>query len=212
NEVVYVVIGVTEDGYREILGFYVGGQESSLGWKDVLSDIYRRGCEEVLLGIFDGLPGLEEAMKTIFPKADVQRCVVHKVRNTLNKVRKKDRSAMSEDMRAIYQSNSHAEEEKQLASFCETWQTKYPAIAKSSREDIQALTTFLKYPSSIRPMIYTTNMIERTMNSLPSKEAVEKVIYLISDECNAKWATRKLRGFKEASSELNTMFEERYRF
>lgn len=71
NEVVYVVIGVTEDGYREIFGFYVGGHESFLGWKDVLSDIYRRGCEKVLLGIFDGLPGLEEVMKTIFPKADV---------------------------------------------------------------------------------------------------------------------------------------------
>ncbi|GEL07223.1 IS256 family transposase [Salisediminibacterium halotolerans] len=210
NEVVYVVIGVTEDGYREILGFYVGGQESSLGW------------EEVLLGIFDGLPGLEEAMKTIFPKADVQRCVIHKVRNTLNKVRKKDRFAISEDMRAIYQSNSDAEAKEELTSFCETWQTKYPAIAKTWREDIHVLTTFLKYPWSIRPMIYTTNMIERTMkelkkrlktmNSLPSEEAVEKVIYVISEECNAKWATRKLRGFKEASSELNTMFEERYGF
>lgn len=131
NEVVYVVIGVTEDGYREILGFYVGGQESSLGWEEVLSDIYRRGCEEVLLGIFDGLPGLEEAMKAIYPKADVQRCVVHKVRNTLNKVRQKDRSAISEDMKAIYQSKSNEEAEKQLGAFCENWQKKYPKITKS---------------------------------------------------------------------------------
>ncbi|PBB04570.1 MULTISPECIES: IS256 family transposase [Salimicrobium] len=220
NEVVYVVIGVTEDGYREILGFYVGGQESSLGWEEVLSDIYRRGCEEVLLGIFDGLPGLEEAMKAIYPKADVQRCVVHKVRNTLNKVRKKDRSAISEDMKAIYRSNSKEEAEKQLDTFCDTWQKKYPKIARSWREDFHVLITFLNYPSSIRPMIYTTNIIERTMkefkkrlktmNSLPSEEAVEKVIYMVSDECNTKWSTRRLRGFKEASPELHTMFEERY--
>lgn len=220
NEVVYVVIGVTEDGYREILGFYVGGQESSLGWEEVLSDIYRRGCEEVLLGIFDGLPGLEEAMKAIYPKADVQRCVVHKVRNTLNKVRQKDRSAISEDMKAIYQSKSNEEAEKQLGAFCENWQKKYPKITKSWREDFNVLTTFLNYPSSIRPLIYTTNIIERTMkefkkrlktmNSLPSEEAVEKVIYMVSDECNTKWSTRKLSGFKIAGPELRDMFEDRY--
>ncbi|WP_188634433.1 IS256 family transposase, partial [Lentibacillus kapialis] len=75
NEVVYIVIGITEEGYREILGFYVGGQESALGWKDILCDLYERGVEEVLLGVFDGLPGLEAAMKEIYPKADVQRCV-----------------------------------------------------------------------------------------------------------------------------------------
>ncbi len=162
NEVVYVVIGVTEDGYREIFGFYVGGQESSLGWEEVLSDIYRHGCEEVLLGIFDGLPGLEEAMKAIYPKADVQRCVVHKVRNTLNKVRQKDRSAISEDVKAIYQSKSSEEAEKQLGAFCENWQKKYPKITKSWREDFNVLTTFLNYPSSIRLIISTTNIIEST--------------------------------------------------
>ncbi|MBM7697626.1 transposase-like protein [Salimicrobium jeotgali] len=120
NEVVCVVIG-----------FYVGGQESSLGWKEVLSDLYRRGCEEVLLGSFDGLPGLEEAMKAVYPKADVQRCVVHKVRNTLNKVWKKGRSAISEDLKVIYHSNSSDEAEKQLDAFWDTWQKKYPKIAKS---------------------------------------------------------------------------------
>lgn len=89
NEVIYFVVGVTEDGYRELLSFYVGGQENALGWKEMLQDLYQRGLKEVLLGVFDGLPGLEEAFKSIYPKADVQRCVVHKVRNTLNRVRKK---------------------------------------------------------------------------------------------------------------------------
>ncbi|CDQ19649.1 IS256 family transposase [Halobacillus karajensis] len=210
NEVVYVVIGVTEDGYREILGFYVGGKECSTGWKEVLRDIHTRGCEEVLLGVFDGLPGLEEAMKEVYPRADVQRCIVHKVRNTLNQVRKKDQSAVAEDVKSIYQSNSTDEAHKQLEAFREKWDKRYPKIAKSWREDFSALTAFMAYPSSIRPMIYTTNIIERTMkefkkrlktmNSLPSEQAVEKVIYLVSDECNTKWATRKLRGFKEAAN------------
>jgi putative transposase len=109
NEVVYLVVGVTEDGHREILGFYVGGQESALGWKEILLDLYDRGVEEVLLGVFDGLPGLEEAMKSIYPKADVQRCVVHKVRNALNAVRKKDHSSVAEDLKFIYQANTHKE-------------------------------------------------------------------------------------------------------
>lgn len=89
SEVVYLAIGVTETGFREILGSYVGGKESSLGWKEVLLDLYDHGAKEILLGIFDGLPGLEEAMKEIYPKADVQRCIVHKVRNATNAARKR---------------------------------------------------------------------------------------------------------------------------
>lgn len=86
----YIVVGITEEGYREILGFYVGGQESAFGWKEILSDLYERGAKEILLGVFDGLPGLEAAMKEVYPKADVQRCVVHKIRNALTAARKKD--------------------------------------------------------------------------------------------------------------------------
>jgi putative transposase len=85
-----VVLGVNEEGYREILDFFVGGQESAYGWREILQQLYKRGVKEVLLGVFDGLPGLEEVFKAVYPKADVQRCVVHKVRNTLSRVRKKD--------------------------------------------------------------------------------------------------------------------------
>ncbi|MDY7224730.1 IS256 family transposase, partial [Halalkalibacterium halodurans] len=109
NEVVYLVVGVTEEGYREILGFYVGGQESANGWRNILLDLYSRGLEEVLLGVFDGLAGLEEAMKAVYPKADVQRCVVHKVRNALHAVRKKDQPAVAQDFKPIYQANTYEE-------------------------------------------------------------------------------------------------------
>ncbi|MEW9678060.1 IS256 family transposase, partial [Lentibacillus sp. L22] len=163
NEVVYIVIGVNENGYREILGFYVGGQESSLGWKEILIDLYERGAEEVLLGVFDGLPGLETAMKEVYPKADVQRCVVHKIRNALNAVRKKDQTAIAEDLKPIYQASTKEEARKQFNAFKQVWQSKHPKVVKSWEEDLEVLLTFLDYPSSIQRVIYTSNIIERTM-------------------------------------------------
>jgi len=220
NEVVYIVIGVTETGYREILGFYVGGKESSNGWQEILLDLEKRGVKEVLLGVFDGLPGLEEAMKTVSPKADVQRCVVHKVRNALNHARKKDQSAIAESLKPIYQANTVEEAKEQLCAFSAEWKKKYPKIVKSWEEDFQVLTTFLNYPSSIQSMIYTTNMIERnmkeikkrtkTMNSLSTEQAAEKVVYLQVKEYNERWSNRKLRGFGTAARTLKKMFTDRY--
>lgn len=147
SEVVYLAIGVTEAGCREILGFYVGGKESLLGWKEVLLDLYDRGAKEILLGIFDGLPGLEEAMKEIYPKADVQRCVVHKVRNATNAARKKDQSALVEDLKPIYCANTREEADKYFRAFQEAWGKKYPKIVQSWEQDLEMLLTFLKYPS-----------------------------------------------------------------
>lgn len=220
NEVVYVVIGVTEDGYREILGFYVGGQESALGWKAILADLYERGAQEVLLGVFDGLPGLEAAMKEIYPKADVQRCVVHKIRNALNAVRKKDQAAIAEDLKPIYQANTKQEAKDQFEAFKNTWQSKHPKIVKSWEQDLEVLLTFLDYPATIQKMIYTTNIIERTMkeikkrtktmNSLPSEKATEKIVYLQVTDYNMQWAERKLRGFGSAYQTLQDMFKARY--
>ena len=220
NEVVYIVIGVNEDGYREILGFYVGGQESSLGWKEILKDLYERGAEEILLGVFDGLPGLEAAMKEVYPKADVQRCVVHKVRNALNAVRKKDQTAIAEDLKPIYEASTKEEAKERFQVFKRGWQSKHPKIVKSWEEDLDVLLTFLDYPSSLQRVIYTTNIIERTMkeikkrtktmNSLPSEKATEKVVYLQVTDYNERWGERKLRGFASAYQALQDMFEERY--
>lgn len=221
NEVVYLVVGVTEDGYREILGFYVGGQESALGWKEILRDLYDRGAEEVLLGVFDGLPGLEAAMKEVYPKADVQRCVIHKVRNALNAARQKDQAALAEDLKNIYKAAQTKEDgHRAFETFKANWKGKYPKVVKSWEEDLNVLLTFLDYPSSIQSMIYTTNIIERTikeikkrtktMNSLPSEQAAEKIFYLQSMDYNDRWAERKLRGFASAYDELQSMFETRY--
>jgi len=203
KEVIYVVLGVNEEGYREILGFYVGGQESAHGWQEILLDLYTRGAHEVLLGVFDGLPGLEEAFKAVYPKADVQRCMVHKVRNTLNKVRKKDQFEVAEDLKLIYRSMTRDAAIQAFHEFKDKWSKKYPREVQSWEQDLDVLLTFMKYPTSIRSVIYTTNAIERTikdirkrlktMNSLTSIEAAEKITFLTVQDLNEKWSTRKLK-------------------
>lgn len=221
QEVIYFALGVTEEGYREILGFYVGGQESALGWREMLQDLYTRGVHEVLLGVFDGLPGLEEAFKSVYPKADVQRCVVHKVRNTLNHVRKKDQFEIAEDLKAVYKSFTKEAAYSQFETFKDKWCKKYPKEVQSWEKDLSVLLTFLDYPSTIRSVIYTTNWIERTikdirkrlrpMNSLPDINAAEKIVFLTVQDFNATWSNRKLRGFASAYHKLQEMFELRYK-
>ncbi|AIE59878.1 transposase [Bacillus methanolicus MGA3] len=212
------MLGVNEEGYCEILDFFVGGQESAYVWQEILQQLYNRGVKEVLLGAFDGLPGLEEAFKAVYPKADVQRCVVHKVRKTLNRVRKKDQFEVAEDLKLIYRAPNKEITLQMFQQFVSKWSSKYPREVQSWANELDVLLTFLDYPSSIRSVIYTTNAIERTikeirkrlkpMNSLSSLEAVDKFVYLTIQNFNEKWARRKLRGFAEAHEALQRMFEE----
>ncbi|AST91275.1 IS256 family transposase [Sutcliffiella cohnii] len=220
QEAVYIVLGITPEGHREILGFYVGGIESSNGWKEILQDLRNRGVQEVLLGVFDGLTGLEEAFRSIFPKADVQRCVIHKVRSTMNKARKKDQAELSTDLKKVYTSSTYVEAEKAFGELREKWKKRYSREIASWEEDLPVLLTFLRYPEEIQKYIYTTNLIERTikeirkrlktMNSLPNIEAAEKITYLTSIDYNERWSRRKLSGFGLAHDQILKMFEERY--
>jgi transposase-like protein len=210
KEVIYIVLGVNEDGYREILGFYVGGQESALGWQEILQDLYQRGVKEVLLGVFDGLNGLEEAFKSVYPKADVQRCVVHKVRNTLNKVRKKDQIEVAEDLKLIYCATTKEAAIQAFDEFEKKWSKKYAREVQSWEKDLDVLLKFMKYPLSIRCVIYTTNEIERTIkdirkrlktiNSLTSIEAAEKITYLTNKTLMKNGRIENYEVFKHLSS------------
>ncbi|MCM3667187.1 IS256 family transposase [Mesobacillus subterraneus] len=220
KEAVYIVLGITPEGHREILGFYVGGVESSNGWKEILQDLRNRGVQEVLLGAFDGLTGLEEAFRSIFPKADVQRCVIHKVRSTMNKARKKDQAELSMDLKKVYTSSTYEEAEEMFGMVKKKWKKNYSRELASWEEDLPVLLTFLGYPKEVQQYIYTTNLIERTnkevrkrlktMNSLPNIEAAEKIIYLTSIDYNERWARRRLGGFGLAYDKILKMFEERY--
>lgn len=220
NEVIYIAMGVSEDGHKEILGYYIGGRESASGWHEILADLYTRGLKEVLLGVFDGLTGLESAFKAVYPKADVQRCVVHKVRNTLNHVRKKDQGEIADSLKAIYKSPTKEIAQIQFEQFKKDWGKTYPKEVASWENDLPVLLTFMKYPAVIRKGIYTTNWIERTnkeirkrlkpMNSLPDINAAEKIVYFTVQNFNENWSKRAAEGFVKAKDALQEMFNERY--
>lgn len=222
SEVVYLAMGIDEEGHRQILGFYIGGQESANGWRDVLKDLYKRGAQQVLLGVFDSLPGLEDAFREVYPKADVQHCVVHKVRSTFPKIRVQDKTNFLDDLKTIYNALDH---DLALAAFDtvkEKWGKKYPKEIKSWEDQLPTLLAFYRYPKMIWKAIYTSNPIERTnkefrkrlkpMNSLTNLDAAEKIVYLESVEYNEKWSKRVIRGFGDPKTreELTKMYEERY--
>jgi len=222
GEVIYFAMGIDEDGHRQILGFYVGGQESANGWRDVLKDLYNRGAQEVLLGVFDGLPGLETAFKEMYPKANVQHCIVHKVRSTFPKIRVQDRTNFLEDLKTIYRA---LDRDLALAAFDTVknkWNKKYPKEIQSWEEQLSTLLTFYDYPAQIKEAIYTSNPIERMnkefrkrlkpMNSLTNMDAAEKIIYLDAIAYNERFQSRVIRGFGELTvkEKLEKLFEERY--
>jgi len=222
GEVIYFAMGIDEQGHRQILGFYIGGQESANGWREVLKDLYNRGVQEVLLGVFDGLPGLEEAFRETYPKADVQHCIVHKVRATFPKIRVEHKTEVINDLKTIYNAPDY---DMALASFDTVkakWGKLYPKEMKSWESQLSTLLTFYKYPAAIKNAIYTSNAIERMnkefrkrlkpMNSLTNMDAAEKVVYLQSLEYNDRYADRVTTGFgmAEVKKRLAEMFEERY--
>ena len=222
GEVIYFAMGIDEDGRRQILGFYVGGQESSNGWREVLKDLYNRGAQEVLLGVFDGLPGLEEAFQETYPKADVQHCIVHKVRATFPKIRVEHKTDVINDLKTIYNA---VDREMALAAFDavkDKWGKLYPKEMKSWENQLPTLLTFYTYPAAIKNAIYTSNAIERMnkefrkrlrpMNSLTTIDAAEKIIYLQCIEYNEMSAERVRTGFgmPEVKQKLAELFETRY--
>lgn len=222
SEVIYVAMGIDEDGYRQILGFHVGGHESAHGWKEFLQDLYQRGAREILLGVFDGLVGLEEAFHSVYPKADVQRCVVHKMRSTFPKIRVKDKVEFLGDLKNVYTAPCYEEAIRQFHVVEQRWQKQYPRELESWKKDLPVLLTFYKYPKDIWSAIYTTNAIERTvkemrkrlypMNSVPNIDAAEKIAYLVVTDYNERWCRRIIRGFgmEETKRELEKMFRDRY--
>lgn len=219
NDSVYFILGIDEEGYREVLDFYIGTTESSYVWEEILYSLKERGATDVLLSVMDGLPGLEEAFNKVYPKADVQSCVVHKVRNTIRKVRKKDLSEILQDLKSVYESPTKDQAMTMLDEFSTKWGKLYPKVVDSWNNN-SSLFTYYSYPLAIRKVIYTTNWIERfnkearrltkIKNSFPTEDSLSKIIYFKVIDCNSKWSTRKMKGFAQAHEELQNMFLEKY--
>jgi putative transposase len=218
NKAFYLVVGVNVDGEKELLGIWISEHEGAKFWLSVLTDLKNRGVEDILIACVDGLTGFPDAIEAVYPKAQVQLCIVHMVRQSLRYVSWKNRKAVVADLKAIYGSNTVEEAELALVSFAERWDTQYPAISKSWQAKWTQITPFFAYPPDIRRVIYTTNAIESINMSLrkvikhkrmfPSEDAALKQLYMALKNISKKW-TMPVRDWKTAMNFFMVMFGER---
>ncbi len=197
KKAVYVAIGVKLNGTKEVLGMWIGGNESAKYWLGVLNEIKNRGVEDIMIVSVDGLTGFVDAIGAVFPKAEVQRCIVHQVRYTTKFVNYKDLKPFVKDLKAIYQAPSEEMALEALDALEERWGKKYSASVASWRNNWPQLSTFFKYPAEIRKIIYTTNSIENFNRGLrkvtkakavfPTDDALFKSIYLAMVDITKKW-------------------------
>ena len=219
NTACYIMLGVTLEGKKDILGIWIADEtESSKYWLSVLNDIKNRGVQDVLIFSIDGLTGFDEAIRAAYPKAEIQRCVVHQIRNSLRFVSYKDRKEMTEDLKSIYQADTKEIAAKNLEYFNEKWGKKYPHIYDSWKRNWEELSTYFKYPRAVRKLIYTTNPIEslnsiikrktKQKGSFPTKSAAFKVLYASIREVMDKWKNSKIRNWSEIYPQLVIFFQD----
>jgi len=196
----YLVIGITPNGMKEVLGMWLEPSEHAKGWLDILNELRNRGVERVCFFCADGLKGLDQAIHAVFPSSYFQRCIVHQVRYTLRFVSYKDRKTMAREMKSIYQADTLEMAERNLELFSHNWQDKYPYSVKSWFDNWDHLSTFFQYGKELRRLIYTNNPIEsvnrqirkltKTKGHFPTEESVIKLAYLGIEKASKKWTAR----------------------
>ena len=220
KECVIFAMGIKESGNYEILGFYMNPVENHIAYRNVLMDIHERGVEEPLLFIADGLPGIEEEIKQLYPRADFQLCTIHASRNFESHVRVQDRNEIDSDLKGIFLSRSREDAIDQFNAFKNKWSSRYPRPVYNMEKNLGILLRYYDYPESIRRSIHSTNLIERMnkeirrrikiIDSLPSEESAMKIIYLRSAEINEAWSQRMMREFYKCLDGVREMFQKRY--
>ncbi len=218
SKAVYVALAINLDGKREVLGFYVGSAESSKFWLQVFTDLSNRGVVDILIACVDGLKGLPEAISTIFPKTEVQLCIVHQIRNSLKYVGSKNQKAFATDLKLVYKATSEEVALQELDKLEVKWGAQYPIVINSWRNNWENLATFFQYSEPIRKMIYTTNIIEgfhrqlrkvtKNRGLFPHDDSLLKLLYLATMEAGKKW-TMPRQGWAEIIGQLAIHFEGR---
>ena len=222
GEVVYIALGIGEDGHKEVLGFWIVGAEgeSALFWKDILAELNERGLSQPLLFIGDGLKGLDQAVKEMYPLADFQSCILHKIRSSLSKVRRKHREALAEDIQQVYLQRDEAGFKEALTAFCREWRVLYPEVVKSWERAFPSLISYLSYPEELRPSIYTTNILARFIKEVkrrtkvievfPNPDATGKVLYLVASEMNERYKRKLLNNWDMINEKLQSIRTVKY--
>jgi putative transposase len=218
NKAVYLAIGITIEGVKEVLGLWTAENEGAKFWLQVVTELKNRGVQDIFIACVDGLKGFPEAIETVFPNAQVQLCIVHMVRHSLTYVSWKQRKEVAADLRTIYQATTAEQAELHLDTFAAKWDATHPTISQSWRRNWNRITPFFAYPAEIRKVIYTTNAIEsinmslrkvtKTRGSFPNDEAMFKLLYLALNNIAKKW-TMPIRDWKAAMNRFSILFEDR---
>ena len=220
NTAVYLVLGVDLRGKRDVLGQWVGdGAEGANFWLSVVSDLQSRGVQDILIACIDGLTGFRDAIQAVFPDTQIQRCVIHQIRNSLKYVTWKDRKPFMADLKTVYQAPTREEAERNLIQLGETWNDKYAMAVRSWENNWEDLATYFDYPAEIRRLIYTTNSVEsynrqirkviKTKSSFPSVEAARKLLFLANQNITRKW-TMPIQNWPKILNQLAIRFEGRF--
>ncbi|MET3684490.1 transposase-like protein, partial [Alkalibacillus flavidus] len=216
KEAVYIAIGITEEGTKEVLAFTIAPTESAHVWEELINRLKERGIQDVLLFVSDGLPGMTDAIHRVFPKAEHQVCCVHVSRNIASKVRVKDRETILGDFKGVYQASDYDKAVEALDAFKDKWQKTYPRVVDAVMTNDQLL-TFYKFPASIRRSIYSTNLIEafnkeikryvKRKEQFPNEDALDRFLVTRFLEYNHQFSMRCHRGFDQAKPEIEQLFD-----
>jgi len=218
NKSVYLALGINTDGEKELLGLWMAQTEGAKFWLSVMNELKNRGVQDIFIACCDGLKGFPEAIEAVYPKTQVQLCIVHQIRHSLRYVNWKQRKVIAADLKRIYGAATLAEAELALAEFAEKWDDQHPTISLSWRNNWARLSVFFDYPPEIRKVIYTTNAIEslnaslrkitKTRRSFPTDDSVMKILYLALHQISKKW-TMPIRDWKAAMSQFMIMYSDR---
>ncbi len=218
KKAVYIALGYNTEGYKEILGMWVGENESSKYWLLVLNQLKERGLEDILIVSTDNLSGFSQAIESVYPKTEIQKCIIHQIRNSTKFVSYRDIKELMKDLKTVYKASTEELALSNLDIFEEKWGKKYPMCVNSWRNNWAELSTYFKYPEGIRKLIYTTNSIENFNRQLrkvtknktifPSDYALQKSLYLAMVDASSKWTSR-IRGWDQILSQLSIFFEGR---
>ena len=214
----YVIMGVTIEGYKDILSITVGANETSKFWLGMLNDLKNRGIKDVLFFCVDGLPGFKEAIQAVFPGSQIQRCVIHMLRNSFKYINYNDLKKFSADFKNVYNAPNESVALDELETVKEKWGKKYPYAISNWENNWEDVNSFFQFPDEIRRIMYTTNIIEglnrqyrkvtKTKSVFPSDTSLEKMLYLASRNITQKW-TQRYRSWDQVLSQLIILYDER---
>ena len=218
KKAVYIAIGIDMSGRKDVLGMYVGENESAKFWLSIMNGLKNRGVRDILIACVDGLTGFPQAIDAVFPKTEIQQCIIHQIRNTTKFVSYKDIKTLMVDLKRVYTAPTEDIALNELDSFDEKWGGKYPKIAKSWRDSWVNLSTYFKYPEAVRRLIYTTNAIEgfnrqlrkvtKSKTVFPTDDSLLKMLYLATMDITKKWTGHR-QDWGQIHSQLEIFFEER---